>query len=80
VKVFDGNLLSAEENQIHGLCWDEELAHSSSLDPTPVRLEDSRDLHQGPRERRSTADLTRARILRIQELGLAATVTKTLNN
>ena len=35
---------------------------------------------QGPRERRSTADLTHARMLQLQELGLAATVTNTLDN
>jgi len=27
VKVFDGNFLSTEENQIHGLCKEEEPTH-----------------------------------------------------
>jgi hypothetical protein len=80
VKVFDSKFLSKEENQIHGLCREEEPTHSSSLYPTPARLEDSRDSPQGPRERRSTADLTHARMLQLQELGLAATVTNTLDN
>jgi len=80
VKVFDGKFLSKEENQIHGLCQEEEPTHSSSLYPTPARLEDSRDSPQGPRERRSTADLTHARMLQLQELGQAATVTNTLDN
>jgi hypothetical protein len=80
VKIFDGKFLSTEENQIHGLCREEEPTHSSSLDPTPARLEDSRDSPQGPRERISTADLTHAEMLQIQELGLAATVTNTLDN
>ena len=78
MKVFDGKFLSKEENQIHGLCREEEPTHSSSLDLTPARLEDSRDSPQGPRERRSTAELTHARMLQLQELGLAATVTNTL--
>jgi transposase InsO family protein len=59
------------------LIWayrEEEPTHSSSLDPTPVRLEDSRKLSQGSRKRRSTSDLTRARIAQLQELGLTATV------
>jgi len=80
VKVFDGKFLSTEENQIHGLCREEEPTKSSSLDPMPARLEDSRDSSQGPRERRSTADLTHARMLQLQELGLAATVANTLDN
>jgi len=80
VKVFDGKFLSTEENQIQGLCREEEPTHSSSLDPTPARLEDSRYSPQGPRERISTADLTHAEMLQIQELGLAATVTNTLDN
>ena len=80
VKVFDGKFLSTEENQIHGLCREEEPTHSSSLHPTPARLEDSRESPQGSRERRSTADLTYARMLQLQELGLAATVTNTLDN
>ena len=80
VKVFDGKFLSTEENQIHSLCREEEPAHSSSLDPTPARLEDSRDSPQGPRETRSTSDLTHARMLQLQELGLAATVTNILDN
>ena len=46
----------------------------------PASLENSRDLPQGPRKRRSTAYLTRARMLQLQELGLVATVTNTLNN
>jgi hypothetical protein len=37
-------------------------------------------LTQGPRERKSTADLTDARMLQLQELGLAATATNTLDN
>jgi len=64
----------------YGLCREEEPTHSSSLDPRPARLEDYRDSTQGPRERRSTADFTRARMLQLQELGLVATVTNTLNN
>jgi len=48
--------------------------------PTPAILEDSRDSPQGPRERKSTADLTHARMLHLQELGLGATVTNTLDN
>ena len=43
VMVFDGKFLSTEENQIHGLSREEEPTHSNSLDPTPTRLEDSRD-------------------------------------
>jgi hypothetical protein len=80
VKVFDGKFLSTEENQIHGLCREEKPTHSSSLDPTPARLEHSRGSPQGPRERKSTADLTHARMLQLQELGLAAAVTNTLDN
>jgi len=80
VKVFDGKFLSKEENQIHGLCREEEPTHSSSLNPTPGRLEDSRDSPQGSRERRSSADLAHARMLQPQELGLAATVANTLDN
>ena len=47
-----------------------------------LRLHDLRILAtpQGPRERRSTADLTHARMLQLQELELAATVTNTLNH
>jgi len=51
---------------------------SSSLEPTPARLEDSRDSHQRSREKRSTTDLTHARMLQPQELGLATTVTNIL--
>ena len=80
VKVFDGKFFSTVENQIHGLGREEEPTHSSSFDPTPGRLEDSRDSPQGPRERRSTADLIHAGMLQLRELGLAATVTKTLDN
>jgi len=80
VKVFDGKFLSTEENQIHSLCREEEPTHSSSLDPTPSRLEDSRNSPQGPIERRYTVDLTHAIMLQLQELGLAATVTNTLDN
>jgi len=65
VKVFDGKFLSTKENQIPGLCREEEPENSSSLDTTPARLEDSHDSPQGPRERRSTADLTHARILQL---------------
>jgi hypothetical protein len=36
VKVFDDKFLSTQENQIHGLCREEEPTHSSSLDPTPA--------------------------------------------
>jgi len=68
VKVLDGKFLSTKENQIHGLGREEEPTHSSSLDPTPAR------------ERRSTADLTHARMLQLQELGLATIVTNTLDN
>ena len=71
VKIFDGKFLSTEENQIQGVCRDEEPKHSISLDPTPTRLEESRDSSQGPRERRSTADFTHARMLQLQDLGLA---------
>jgi hypothetical protein len=42
-------------------------------EPTPARLEDFRDFPQGPRERRFIADLTHARILQLEELGLSAT-------
>ena len=80
VKVFDGKFLSTEENQIHGLCREEKPTHSSSLDPTPARLEDSHDSPQGPKARTSTADLTHARMLQLQELGLSATVTNTMDN
>jgi hypothetical protein len=52
--------------QKHGLCREEEPTHSSSFDPTPARLEDSRDSPQGLRERRSTADLTHARMIQLQ--------------
>ena len=65
---------------LHGLCREEEPTHSSALDPTPARLEDSRDSPQGSRERKSTVDLTHARMLQLQELGLAARVTNTLDN
>jgi hypothetical protein len=80
VKVFDGKFFSTEQNQIHGLCREDEPTNSSSLDPTPARLEGSRDSPQGPSERRPTADLTSARMLQLHELGLAATVTNTLDN
>jgi len=43
-----------------------------------VRLEHSRDSPQRPRER-STEDLTHARMLQLQEVGLATIVTKTLD-
>jgi len=59
---------------------EEEPRNSSSLDPTPARLNDSRDSPQGSREIRSTSDLTHARMLQLQELGLAATVTNALDN
>ena len=80
VKVFDGKFLFTEENQIHGLCREEEPTHSSFLDHTPARLEDSRDSPPRPRERSSTADLTHARMLQLQEQRLPATVTNTLDN
>jgi hypothetical protein len=80
VKVFNGKFLSTEESQIHGLCREEEPTRSSFLDPTPARLEDSRDSPQGPRETRSTAELTRSRMLQLQELGLPVAVTNTLDN
>ena len=38
VKVFDGKFLSTEENQIHGLCREEEPPRSISLNPTPSIL------------------------------------------
>ena len=66
--------------KFHGICREEEQTHSSSLDPTPAKLEDSRDSLQGQRERRSTAELTHARMLQLQELGLVVTVTNTLDN
>jgi len=47
VKVLDGKFLSTEENQIHGLCREEEPSHSL----------------QWPRERVSTANFTHARML-----------------
>ena len=50
------------------------------LEPTPARLEDTFDSPQGPRERRSTADLPHARTLQPQELELTATVTNILDN
>jgi len=78
--VFDGKFLSTEENQIHGLGRDKEPSHSISLDSPSARLEDSRDSPQGPRETRSTADLTHERMLQLQELGLDATVTNILDN
>ena len=80
MKVLDDKILCTEENQIHGFCREEEPTHSSSLDPTPARLDDSRDSPQGLRERKSTADCTHARMLQLQELGVAATVTNTLDN
>ena len=71
MKVFDDKFLSKEENQIHGLCREEE----------PALMQECFNCRpQGPRERRSTADLTHARMLQLQELGLAATVTNTLDN
>ena len=49
VKVFDGKFLPTEENQIHCLRREEgPLSHSSSFEPTPARLEDSRDSLKGP--------------------------------
>jgi hypothetical protein len=39
VKRFDGKFISEEENQIHGLCREEEPTHSSSLYPTPARAQ-----------------------------------------
>jgi hypothetical protein len=54
--------------------------NQGSFDPTCARLEDSRDSPQRPKERRSTADLTHARMLQLQELGLAATVINTQDN
>jgi hypothetical protein len=80
VKVFDDKFLSTEENEIHCLCLEEEPTHPNFLDPTPARLEDSRDSPQGPRERKSTADLTHARMRQLQELRLATTVTSTLDH
>jgi len=47
VKAFDGKFLSTEENQIHGLCREEEPTHSSSLGPMLAKLEDSGDSPQG---------------------------------
>ena len=79
MKVFDGKFLCTQEIQINSLCRGEEPSHSSSLKPTHQGLEDSRDSSQGPRERRSTADLTHARMLQLQELGLAVTVAKILD-
>ena len=46
----------------------------------PARLEDSRDSPQGPSGRGSTADITHARMLQLQELELAATITSILGN
>jgi hypothetical protein len=43
VNVFDCKFLSTEENQIHGVCREEEPKHSISLDPTPTRLENFPD-------------------------------------
>jgi hypothetical protein len=77
VKEFDGKFFFAKENRIHGLCREEEPTHSSSLDPAPERLEESRNSPQEPRERRSSADLTHAKMLQLQELRLAATDTNT---
>jgi len=45
----------------------------------PARLENSRDSPQVSTESRSTSDLTHARMLQLQELGLAATVSNTLD-
>jgi len=45
VKVFDGKFLSTEENQIHGLCWEEEPTYWI------LRQQDLRILathHKGP--------------------------------
>ena len=80
VKVFDGKFVSTGDKQTHGLCQEEDLCYSSSLDPTPARLEHSRHSPRWTRERRSTVELTHTRVLQLQELGLAASVLNTLDN
>jgi hypothetical protein len=50
VKVFKDKFLYREENQIHGLCRQEELCHLNSLETTSAIFEDSRDSPQVPRE------------------------------
>jgi hypothetical protein len=50
------------------------------LEHTPARLENSCGSPQKPREKKSTADLTHAKLLQLQELGLAFAVTNTLDN
>ena len=54
--------------------------HASSFEPSPARLEDSRDSLQGPREKRSTTDLTHASIFPLQDLALVVTVPNILSN
>ena len=75
-KILDNQFLSTEEHAIQGLCREEQPTHSI------VRLqdEDSRDSPQGSTETRCTADVTHARMLQLQQVGLAATVTNTLDN
>jgi len=75
VKDFYGKLLCTEENQIYGLCREWEAHHSSSFEATSTRLDYSRDSPQGPIESESNAELTHARMLQLQQLGLGATVT-----
>ena len=77
VKVFDGKFLS---NRGSSNSWPLRRRGTNTLNPTPARLEDSRDSPQGSRERRCTADDTHAKKLQLQEVGLATTVTNTLDN
>jgi len=77
VKVFDGKFLSTEE---HPIQWPLPRRATHTLNRTPARLEDSRDSPQGSTETRCTADVTHARMLQLQQLGLATTVTNTLDN
>ena len=76
-KVFDGKFLS---NRGSSNSWPLRRRGTNTLNPTPARLEDSRDSPQGSRERRCTADDTHAKKLQLQEVGLATTVTNTLDN
>ena len=76
-KVFDGKFLSTRGSSNS---WPLRRRGTNTLNPTPARLEDSRDSPQGSRERRCTADDTHAKKLQLQEVGLATTVTNTLDN
>lgn len=64
---------------VHGLHREEEPCHTSSLEHTPARLEDSRESPQRSGKRRSTAELAHARMLKFEELGIAASDSNTLD-